>query len=87
MTLIMVFSFLVKKTDVDKKKKPGSTFLFSLVLFEVKVTFKRAIFQTFWKTYSCTKSMFFELDTSNCGYLLIFLFSLSVQSFSKIGQH
>ena len=49
--------------------------------------FKRAIFQTFWKDDCCPKSLFFELETSNFGYLLIFLFSLTVQSFSKIGQH
>ena len=48
---------------------------------------KQAIFQTFWKIYSCTKSLFFELETSNCGYLLVFSFPLTVQSFSKIGQH
>jgi len=31
--------------------------------------------------------LFLELDTSNFGYLLIFLFPLTMQSFSKIGQH
>ena len=31
--------------------------------------------------------LFFELETSNCGYLLSFWFPLTVQSFSKIGQH
>ena len=51
------------------------------------VVVKRAIFQTFWKDDCCTKSLFFKLETSNCVYLLIFLFSLTVQSFSKIGQH
>ena len=30
---------------------------------------------------------FFELETSNFGYLLIFSFCWAVQSFSKIGQH
>ena len=30
---------------------------------------------------------FFELETSNFGYLLIFKFSLTVQSFRKIWQH
>ena len=49
--------------------------------------FKRSIFQIFWKLHCCTKSLFFELETSNCGYLLIFWFSLTVQSFSKIRQH
>ena len=35
--------------------------------------FKKSIFQTFRKLHCCTKSLFFELETSNC--------------FSKIGQH
>ena len=47
---------------------------------------ERNIFQTFWKHESCTDFLFLELDTSNFGYLLIF-FPLTVQSFSKIGQH
>ena len=51
------------------------------------MNFERSIFQTFWKPYCCTKSLFFELETSNLGYLLIFWFPLSVQSFSKFGQH
>ena len=29
---------------------------------------KRSIFQTFWKPDCCTKSLFFELETSNFGY-------------------
>ena len=33
--------------------------------------FKRSIFQTFWKPDCCTKSLFFELETSNFGYLFI----------------
>ena len=45
---------------------------------------ERSIFQTFWKANSCTDSLFLELETSNFGYLLIFCFSLTVQSFSKI---
>ena len=49
--------------------------------------FRRSIFQTFWKVYCCTKVLFFELDTSNFGDLLIPLFCLTVQSFRKIGQH
>ena len=48
---------------------------------------KRSIFQTFWKDDCCPKSLFIELDNSNFGYLLIFKFCLTVQSFSKIGQH
>ena len=47
----------------------------------------RAIFQTFWKNDCCTKFLFFELETLNFGHLPIFLFPLTVQSFSKIKQH
>ena len=31
--------------------------------------------------------LFFELETSNFGYLLIFLFCLTMQSFRKIEHH
>ena len=47
---------------------------------------KRSIFQTFCKPTSCTKFLFIELETSNFGCLLIFWFSLTVQSFREIGQ-
>ena len=53
----------------------------------IRLHVKKVIFQAFWKLHCCTKSLFFELETSNCGYLLIFWFPLTVQSFSKIGQH
>ena len=53
----------------------------------VRFAVKRSIFQTFWKPDCCTKSLFFELETSNFGHLLIFKFCWTVQSFSKIGQH
>ena len=36
--------------------------------------FKRSIFQTFWRLHCCANFLFFELDTSNFGYLLIFRF-------------
>ena len=49
-------------------------------------SFERAIFQTFLKLHCFTKSLFFELETSNCGYLLIFWFPFTVQSFSRIGK-
>jgi hypothetical protein len=49
--------------------------------------FKRSIFQTFWKDDCCAKFLFFELETLNFGYLFIFKFSLTVQSFRKIRQH
>ena len=48
---------------------------------------QRSIFQTFWKVHCCAKFLFIELETSNFGYLLIFWFSLTMQSFRKIGQH
>ena len=32
----------------------------------------RAIFQTFWKLHCCPDFLFFEIETSNFGYLLIF---------------
>ena len=48
---------------------------------------ERSIFQTFWKLHCVTKSLFFELETSNFGCLLIFSFRWAVQIFSKIGQH
>ena len=36
---------------------------------------KEYIFQTFWKLHCVTKSLFFKLETSNFGYLLIFNFA------------
>ena len=33
---------------------------------------KRAIFQTFWKTYNCTVFSFFEIETSNFGCSYVF---------------
>ena len=50
-------------------------------------TFKRAIFQTFWKVHCCPDFLFLKLETSNFGYLFIFWFPLTVQSFNRIGQH
>ena len=35
--------------------------------------FERSIFQTFWKDDCCAKFLFFELEMSNFGSLLIFL--------------
>ena len=35
---------------------------------------QRSIFQTFWKANSCIDSLFLELESSNFGELLIFLF-------------
>ena len=48
---------------------------------------ERSIFQTFWKIHCCPDFLFLELETSNFGYLLIFWFPLTVESFSKIIQH
>jgi hypothetical protein len=54
--------------------------------FLKKLDLERSIFQTFWKDDCCAKLLFFELETSNFGYLLIFKFSLTMQSFRKIEQ-
>ena len=40
--------------------------------FEKNLPLKRSIVQTFWKLHCVTKSLFFELETSNFGYLPIF---------------
>ena len=48
---------------------------------------KRSIFQTFWKPDFGAGFLFIELDNSNFGYLLIFLFCWTVQSLRMIGQH
>ena len=34
--------------------------------------FKRSIFQTFWRLHCCTNCLFFDLEISNFGDLLIF---------------
>ena len=60
---------------------------FSNVLGLRNLQEERAFFQTFWKLHCCPNFLFFEIETSNFGYLLIFKFSLTVQSFRKIGQH
>ena len=49
--------------------------------------FKRSIFQTLWRLHCCPGFLLIELDTSNFGYLLIFLFCWTVQSLRKTGQH
>ena len=38
----------------------------------VEKSSKRSIFQTFWRPDSCPDLLFFEIETSNFGYLLIF---------------
>jgi hypothetical protein len=48
---------------------------------------KRSIFHIFWRLHCCAKFLSFELETSNFGYLLIFWFSLTMQSFRKVRQH
>ena len=48
---------------------------------------ERSIFQTFWKPDCCPDFLFLELETSNFGYLLIFWFTVTVQSFRKIGHY
>ena len=44
---------------------------FLKILYEIYLGYMY-IFQTFWKPDCCTKSLFFELETSNFGYLFIF---------------
>ena len=54
----------------EKEKKMPSA-----ITHKVKIPFgegQRSIFQTFRKLHCCAKSLFFELETSNCGYLFIF---------------
>ena len=38
---------------------------------KVSLQVKRAIFQTFWNKEGCAKFLFFELETSNFGFLLL----------------
>ena len=75
---------------------PVPSFCKNFVLALLRISFKptklgkstkRSIFQIFWKTDSCPTFLFFQLETSNFGYLLIFLFPLTVKSFINIGQH
>ena len=47
-----------------------------LLRFSQKSIPERAIFQTFWKDDFCTKSLFFELETSNFGYILAYFLIL-----------
>jgi hypothetical protein len=63
-------------THYNKYKKnwcmPGKyMFSFEVINFKVWTIFKRSIFQTLWKDDCCIKSLFFELEASNFGYLLI----------------
>ena len=44
---------------------------------------QRSVFQTFWKLHCSTKSLFFELETSNCGYFLIFFISFNHAKFQQ----
>ena len=62
----------------------NSNILYSFQIFD-NFCSVRSIFQTFWKQEGCTNFLLLELETSNVDYLLIFRFSLTVQSFSKIG--
>ena len=45
-----------------------------VIVLKVWTLIKRSIFQTFWKTHSCTIFLFFKLETSNFGCLLILNF-------------
>ena len=42
---------------------------------QTNVFTKRSIFQTFWKPDCVTRYLFFEFETSNFGYMLIFKFA------------
>ena len=44
---------------------------------------ERSIFQTFWKDGCCAKYLFFELETLNSGYLLIFFIFFDCERFQK----
>ena len=53
------------------------------------IVIKKSIFQTFWKPHCCAKFfvyLFRDLKFWLSRYLLILKFSLTLQSFSKIGQ-
>ena len=43
------------------------------------VCFERAIFQTFWRLHCVTKSLFFEIETSNFGSSFVFSSPLNLQ--------
>ena len=45
-------------------------------IWNSKMFCEKNIFQTFWKTHSCTKFLFIELETSNFGYFLKFFAKL-----------
>ena len=77
---------MIHQKWTGQENKSKSTFLLFLIFF-CSLSFKRSIFQTFWKLHCVTKSLLFKLETSNFGYLLIFWFCWAVQSFSKIGKH
>ena len=53
----------------------------------VKLKNESGIFWTFWKLLCVTKSLFFELETSNFGYLLIYFFAELFKVYRKIQQH
>ena len=60
--ILLIKTFELHKPNMyTSKKKTTIAFLI-----------ERAIFQTFWKDEGCAKFLFFELKTSNFGYLLIF---------------
>ena len=60
---------------------------FLFCLFTRYAWFQRSIFQTFWKPDCWPDILFLQLETSNFGYLPIFWFPLTVQSFRKIRHH
>ena len=61
--LTKILSLQVKKKIPKMMVKSGLEF----------ISFERSIFQTFWKVHCWSKSLFFEVETSNFGSSYIFL--------------
>ena len=47
---------------------------------------KRSIFQVFWKHDSCPNFLFFELETSNFGYYIIFIFATLCKVWARLNK-
>ena len=57
--------------------------LTKVVKLTLQQKIKRSIFQTFWRTDSCSDFLFLELETSNFGCLLIFFISFHCAKFQQ----
>ena len=63
-----------------KPPRENNQKILGVIRFEIgQSELERSIFQTFWKTDSCPDFLVLELEASNFGYLLIFLFSLTAK--------